>query len=157
MAQQEQMKFAWRIVGLLVGGVFIFAGLSKIVGLQPFRLLDPMEFARDIDNYKILPWTICVGLALYLPWLEVICGLALIFRRWYSGALTILFALLLVFIGATIAAKTRGIDITCGCFGHLSNQLSFAWHLALDFAIVAAVIALWRWDRGRATRSEAIS
>ena len=141
------MKFAWRIIDLLVGGVFIFAGLSKIIGLQPFRFLDPMEFARDIDNYKMLPWTICVGLALYLPWLEVICGLALIFRRWYSGALTILFALLLVFIGASIAAKTRGIDITCGCFGHLSNQLSFAWHLALDFAIVAAVVVLWRWDR----------
>jgi putative oxidoreductase len=156
MAQQEQMKFAWRIVGLLVGGVFIFAGLSKIVDLQPFRFLDPMEFARDIDNYKMLPWTICVGLALYLPWLEVICGLALIVRRWYSGALRILFALLLVFIGASIAAKMRGIDITCGCFGHLSNQLSFAWHLALDFAIVAAVAALWRWDRRRSTPSEAI-
>jgi uncharacterized membrane protein YphA (DoxX/SURF4 family) len=147
MAEPEQMKFAWRIVGLLLGGVFIFAGFTKIVDLQPFRFLDPMEFARDIDNYKMLPWSICVGLALYLPWLEMICGLALIFRRWYSGALTILFALLLVFIGASIAAKTRGIDITCGCFGHLSNQLSFAWHLVLDFAILAAVAALWYWDR----------
>lgn len=151
------MKFAWRIIGLLVGGVFIFAGLSKIVGLQPLRFLDPMEFARDIDNYKMLPWAICVAFALYLPWLEVICGLALIFRRWYSGALTILFALLLVFIGASIAAKTRGIDITCGCFGHLSNQLSFAWHLALDFAIVAAVIALWRWDRASHRAAELTS
>jgi len=140
------MKLAWRIVGLLVGAVFVFAGLTKIVDFQPFRFLDPMDFARDIDNYKILPWGICVALALYLPWLEVICGIALIFRRWYSGALTILFALLVVFIGASIAAKTRGIDITCGCFGHLSNQLSFAWHLALDFAIVAAVVALW-WKR----------
>jgi len=141
------MNFVWRILGWLVGGVFIFAGLTKIVGFQPFHWLDPMEFARDIDNYKMLPWTISVGLALYLPWLEVICGLALIFRRWYSGALAILFALLLVFIGASIVAKTRGIDVSCGCFGHLSNQLSFAWHLALDFAIVAAVAALWLSDR----------
>ena len=141
------MKLAWRILGFLVGGLFIFAGLTKIVGLQPFHWLDPMEFARDIDNYKMLPWTISVGLALYLPWLEVICGLALIVRRWYSGALAILFALLVVFIGASIVAKTRGIDVSCGCFGHLSSQLSFAWHLALDFAIVAAVGALWLWDR----------
>ena len=141
------MNLVWRILGFLVGSVFIFAGLTKIVGLQPFHWLDPMEFARDIDNYKMLPWTISVGLALYLPWLEVICGLALIFRRWYSGALAILFTLLLVFIGASIVAKTRGIDVSCGCFGHLSNQLSFAWHLALDFAIVAAVAALWLSDR----------
>src|SRR5436190_9038663 len=141
------MKFVLCIVSLLVGALFVFAGVSKIVDFQPFQFLDPMAFARDIDNYKMLPWTISVGLALYLPWLEVICGLALIFRRWYSGALAILFALLLVFIGASIVAKTRGIDVSCGCFGHLSNQLSFAWHLALDFAIVAAVAALWLSDR----------
>ena len=156
MAQPKQMKLAWRILGLLVAGVFIFAGLIKIVGFQPFQFLDPMEFARDIDNYKMLPWAVSVGLALYLPWLEVICGLALIFRRWYSGALAILFALLVVFIGASIVAKTRGIDVSCGCFGHLSDQLTFAWHLALDLAIVAAVVALWWWDRGRPARSEAI-
>jgi putative oxidoreductase len=143
MAQDAQMKFAWRLVGLLVGAVFIFAGLSKLVDFQPFRFLDPMDFARDIDNYKILPWTISVWLAFYLPWLELICGIALVFRRLSSGALAILFVLLLVFIGATIAAKMRGIDIACGCFGHFSGQLSFAWHLALDFAILAGLCGLF--------------
>jgi uncharacterized membrane protein YphA (DoxX/SURF4 family) len=137
------MKFAWRIVGLLIGAVFIFAGLTKMVDFQPFRILDPMEFARDIDNYKLLPWSMSVLLALYLPWLEMICGLALIVRRFYSGALALLLALLLVFIGASFAAKARGIDITCGCFGHVSDQLSFTWHMVLDLAILAAVVALW--------------
>jgi hypothetical protein len=142
------MKFAWRIVGLLVGAVFIFAGLTKIVDFQPFRVLDPMDFARDIDNYKILPWWMNVQLALYLPWLEIICGLALMLRRLYSGALALLLALLVVFIGASFAAKARGIDITCGCFGHVSDQLSFAWHMVLDLAIFAALVALWKLDRG---------
>jgi putative oxidoreductase len=142
------MKFAWRIVGLLLGAVFIFAGLTKMVDFQPFRVLDPMDFARDIDNYKILPWSINVLLALYLPWLEIICGLALVLRRLYSGALALLLALLVVFIGASFAAKARGIDITCGCFGHVSDQLSFAWHMVLDLAILAAVVALWKLDRG---------
>jgi putative oxidoreductase len=137
------MKFAWRIVGLLIGAVFIFAGLTKIVDLQPFRILDPMDFARGIDNYKLLPWLMSVLLALYLPWLEIICGLALIGRRFYSGALALLLALLLVFIGASFAAKARGLDITCGCFGHVSDQLSFTWHMVLDLAILAAVVALW--------------
>jgi len=140
------MKFAWRIVGLLVGAVFVFAGLSKIVDFQLFRFLDPMDLARDIDNYKILPWAISVWLAFYLPWLEIICGLALIFRRMYSGALALALALMVVFIGASIAAKARGIDIKCGCFGHVSDQLSFAWHMVLDFAILAGVVTLWRWN-----------
>jgi putative oxidoreductase len=137
------MKFAWRILGLLVGAVFVFAGVTKIIDFQPIRFLDPMDFARDIDNYKILPWRVSVQLALYLPWLEIICGLALMLRRLYSGALALLLALLLVFIGASFAAKARGIDITCGCFGHVSDQLSFAWHMVLDFAILAAIVALW--------------
>jgi putative oxidoreductase len=137
------MKFVWRIVGLLVGAVFIFAGVTKMVDFQPFRFLDPMDFARNIDNYKILPWWMSVQLALYLPWLEIICGLALVLRRLYSGALALLLALLIVFIGASFAAKARGIDITCGCFGHVSDQLSFTWHMVLDLAILAAVVALW--------------
>ena len=102
-----------------------------------------MEFARGIDNYKILPWAVSVGLALFLPWLEIICGLALIFRRLYSGAIALVLALMLVFIVASIAAKARGIDITCGCFGHVSDQLSFAWHMVLDFAILGALVASW--------------
>jgi uncharacterized membrane protein YphA (DoxX/SURF4 family) len=137
------MKFVWRIIGLLIGAVFIFAGLTKMVDFQPFRVLDPTDFARDIDNYKMLPWSMNVLLALYLPWLEIICGLGLVLRRLYSGALALLLALLVVFIGASFAAKARGIDITCGCFGHVSDQLSFAWHMVLDLAILAAVVALW--------------
>ncbi len=143
MAEDASMKVAWRIVGLLLGAVFIFAGLTKIIDFQPFRVLDPMDFARGIDNYKILPWWMSVKLALYLPWLEIICGLALVVRRLYSGAVALLLALLVVFICATIAAKARGIDSTCGCFGHVSDQLSFTWHMVLDFALLAAMIALW--------------
>lgn len=129
----------WRLLAIIIGLLFIYAGALKV--------WDPVRFAGDIENYHVLPWTVNVGLAFYLPWLEIICGLALIFRRWYSGALTILLALLVVFIGATIAAKMRGIDISCGCFGHVSDQLSFAWHLVLDLAILGAVAALWKWDR----------
>jgi hypothetical protein len=83
-----------------------------------------------------------VGLAFYLPWLEILCGLALIFRLFYRGALSILTALVVVFLVATIAAKVRGLDITCGCFGHASQNWSFPAHLALDLGILAALAAL---------------
>ena len=125
----------WRILAIVVGALFVYAGVLKV--------WDPIHFASDIENYHVLPWSFNVRLAFYLPWLEIICGLALIFRRLYSGALAFLLVLLLVFIGVSIAAKARGIDITCGCFGHVSDQLSFTWHLVLDFAILAAVATLW--------------
>ena len=124
----------WRIVDLIVGGIFIYAGVIKA--------LDPVQFANDIDNYKALPWFISVRLAFYLPWLEIFCGLAVIFRFLYRGGLSILSALIAVFVGATIAAKMRGLDISCGCFGHASKNWNFAQHMAVDLAILAALIAL---------------
>ena len=128
-------QFAWRILDLIVGGTFVYAGGIKA--------LDPVRFGLDIDNYKSLPWFISVRLAFYLPWLEIFCGLALIFRFLYRGGLSILTALILVFIGATIAAKARGLDITCGCFGHASEHWSFPQHMAIDLAILVGLVALW--------------
>src|SRR6266567_1375698 len=135
-------KFFSRIVDLIIGGVFIYAGAIKA--------LDPIGFANDIDNYKILPWAISVRLAFYLPWLEILCGLALIARRLYLGGLSILTALASIFIIATIAAKARGLDITCGCFGHASKNWSFSAHLILDLLILLAALLLF----SRASRTE---
>jgi hypothetical protein len=161
MAQIAKVKFIWRIVDFVVAGIFIVAGLTKIfdldhviadlrhlrlgdllIDLQSIRLADPAGFANDIDNYKILPWTISVALAFYLPWLEIFCGFALIVRRLYLGGLSILSALISIFIVATIAARVRGLDITCGCFGHASQHWNFPAHVALDLAILAALLAL---------------
>ena len=143
MGQEEQMKYLWRIVDLIVGGIFIYAGAIKA--------LDPVQFANDIDNYKTLPWFISVRLALYLPWLEIFCGIAIIFRFLYRGGLSILTALIVVFIGATVAAKMRGLDITCGCFGHASKNWNFSTHLVMDSLILAAALALfsrvWRTEK----------
>jgi len=128
------MQVVWRSLAFIIGAIFIYAGVIKA--------LDPVQFANDIDNYKILPWTIGVGLAFYLPWLEMFCGLALISRFFYGGALAVLTGLTSVFLVATVAAKVRGLDITCGCFGHASQNWSFPAHLAVDLAILAALLAL---------------
>jgi uncharacterized membrane protein YphA (DoxX/SURF4 family) len=128
------MKFVWRSLDLIVGGIFIYAGVIKV--------LDPIQFGIDIDNYKTLPWAVAVPLSFYLPWLEILCGVALVFRFLYRGGLSILAGLTAVFIVATIAAKVRGLDITCGCFGHASKNWSFSTHLALDLAILGALVAL---------------
>jgi putative oxidoreductase len=131
-SQNQRFPIVWRIIDFVIGGLFIYAGVLKA--------LDPIRFGIDIDNYKILPWTIGIRLAFYLPWLEILAGVALISRRLYRGGLTILIALMIVFIGATIVAKARGLDITCGCFGHASKNLSFSWHLALDLVILGGLV-----------------
>ncbi len=124
------------LIAVVVGALFVYAGAVKV--------LDPVGFAGDIENYKMMPWPIGVRLAFYLPWLEILCGLALITRFLYRGGVLILTALMAVFVVATIVAKARGLDISCGCFGHASKYLSFAWHLALDFVLLGALLFLWR-------------
>jgi putative oxidoreductase len=135
-------SFLWRIIDLVVGGIFIYAGAIKA--------LDPIRFGLDIDNYKILPWAVSIRFAFYLPSLEILCGLALILRFLYRGGLSILGVLVLTFLGATIAAKVRGLDITCGCFGHASQNWSFPQHLAVDLALLVAVVFLWFSERAAA-------
>ena len=125
-----------RIVAILIGALFIYAGAVKII--------DPVEFARDIDNYKMLPWKLGVGLALYLPWLEIFCGLALITRILFRGSVFIVTGLMTLFILASIVAKARGLDVSCGCFGHASKYLNFSWHLALDFLLLGGLLLLWK-------------
>src|SRR6266446_1718313 len=135
------VKFVWRIVDLVVGGIFIYAGAIKA--------LDPIRFASDIDNYKILPWMIGVRLAFYLPWLEIFCGLALIARRLYLGGLSILTALFSIFSVATVAAKVRGLVIRCVCFRHASKNWSFSPQLAHDLVLLVALLSLVRKSPGR--------
>jgi len=135
-------RYVFRILDLLLGGIFIYAGVIKA--------FDPVGFANDIDNYKTIPWFLSVRLAFYLPWLEIFCGLALILRFLYRGGLSILTALILIFIAATVGAKARGLDITCGCFGHASQHWSFSQHLALDLILLVAVLALF----SRASQAE---
>ena len=151
----------WRILDFVLAGVFIFAGLSKMFDLDHlladlihlrfgnawvhFRQLpaaSPLEFAIGIDNFKLLPWPVSVALAFYLPWLEIFCALGLMFRLLYRGALALLIMLIVVFTIAITAAKVRGLDITCGCFGHASQHWSFPSHLATNLAILAGLLAL---------------
>ena len=130
--------FVRRGLALLVGAVFVYAGTIK--------LLDPLRFAADIANYEIVPWSVAIRLAFYLPWLEVLCGLALIFQRLFSGAMLVTGTLMLIFLGATISLKARGLDVNCGCFGSVVN-LGFGGHLVLDLALLAVLILLWYWPR----------
>jgi len=132
----SSLTIASRIVAIVIGILFIYAGVVKV--------MEPAEFARDIDNYKMLPWKVGVGLAVYLPWLEIFCGLALITRVLYRGGVFIVTGLMSLFIIASIVAKARGLDVSCGCFGHASKYLNFSWHLALDFLLLGGLLLLWK-------------
>ena len=135
MTALPQTKVARRMVAIIVGAVFIYAGILKV--------RDPLRFASDINNYQMIPWSVGVRFAFYLPWLELLCGLALVFHRFFSGAVAITIALLLAFIGATAWARIHGIDVSCGCFGSAGTNLTLTWHLVILGGLFLALVYLW--------------
>lgn len=94
---------------ILLAAAFFYAGGIKA--------LDPAAFALAIDNYRLLPYSAAAALAVYLPWLEIACGIGLFWSRLRLGALAVLVALCVVFGGAIASAVMRDLDIGCGCFG----------------------------------------
>ena len=135
MTALPRSKILERILAIIVGAVFIYAGFLKA--------RDPVHFASDISNYQMVPWSVGVRFAFYLPWLELVCGFALVLHRFFSGALAITIALLLAFLGATAWARIHGIDVSCGCFGSAGTNLTLAWHLAILAGLLLATIYLW--------------
>jgi putative oxidoreductase len=121
----------------LAGGVFLVAGVLKV--------LDPARFAADIDHFRLLPYFAVAPLALYLPWLEVICGLAVLVGAWRRSALVLLLALTIVFIAIITSAWMRGLDIRCGCFGAASTA-PLAYDLVFDLVLGGVLFRLWRTE-----------
>jgi uncharacterized membrane protein YphA (DoxX/SURF4 family) len=95
-------------VQLALGVIFIAAALPKIV--------DPPSFAHMIYNYRIVPGSLVNLSALAMPWVELLCGVALVLGIWRGTARTLIAAMLVTFIIAISINLIRGNAIDCGCF-----------------------------------------
>ncbi len=120
----------------VVAAVFLFAAIDKV--------LDPTSFATDIDNYRMVPDALIGPMAVALPLVEVLVGLALVTGVHARGAAVVAAAMLVAFAVAMIQAIARGIDLDCGCFGTvIETQVSWltvARNVALTIA--CAVVAM---------------
>ena len=99
---------------LILGGVFIYASIDKI--------LNPGDFAKIISNYHVLPFGLENLLAITLPWLELFAGICLIIGVFIDGATVLVVLMNIVFIFAISQALARGISIECGCFSVASDS-----------------------------------
>jgi uncharacterized membrane protein YphA (DoxX/SURF4 family) len=118
---------------LLVGGMFVYASFYKII--------DPGAFAKSIWYYHLVPGKWINLMAIVLPWLEIVCGLALIVGFWHRGAALWSNIMLLVFIAALSSTIVRGISIDCGCFRAAQSATHSAWN-SLGFDVVALLFGL---------------
>lgn len=101
-----------RLAQIALGVLFLTAALGKIGDLS--------NFALQVHNYRLAPvWSENL-LAMTLPWVELMAGLALVLGVRPRAGGVILLVLLMVFTVAVGAAWARGLDFECGCFGKAS-------------------------------------
>ncbi len=102
------MRWAYHCSRLLLGGLFIYAGLAKAANVA--------AFAGEVSNYKILPYAWNFLAAAVLPYIEVLAGFLLLLNRKVRPASLVLGGLTAVFIAALASVLARGMNIDCGCF-----------------------------------------
>jgi uncharacterized membrane protein YphA (DoxX/SURF4 family) len=99
---------------------FVLAAFFAVAGF--LKIADPPGFAHEIHNYGLVPGAAVNAMALILPWLEVVAGVALFLGIAKRSAARILGILLLVFIIALSINLARGRPVDCGCFGAAKVQ-----------------------------------
>ena len=105
------------VLRLYLSGVFIYASLHKINF--------PAEFADNIAGYLIVPYWLVNPLAVFMPWLELVCGLFLLAGVRVRAASLLIGGMLIMFTLAVIVALVQNTPIGCGCFQSVGEAISW--------------------------------
>ena len=140
MAIVEAKAYLILITRLVIAAAFILAALPKIQ--------DPIAFAASVDGFRVVGGELTMWVALLLPWVELVIGLGLLVPQLRLGSGFIIGALLVAFIGLHLSAWSRGLDISCGCFGPETRDTTpnYLWLLGRNFALLLATIIVFRRD-----------
>jgi uncharacterized membrane protein YphA (DoxX/SURF4 family) len=99
---------------LVVGQVFIFAGLMKVA--------DPQSLAESIIAFDVISKdneTLISLAAHILPWTEIIAGVLLVLGLFSRAAATIILLMVGGFVLLVVDALKQDHTVICGCFGDL--------------------------------------
>lgn len=120
-------------IRLVLGGVFVWAGTTKLV--------QPSSFVETVAAFAILPVDWIAPFALSVIWIELIAGGLLLLDIWPRSNALVVLALLVVFSAALGINMYRGNDVACGCFGG-DGSSSLAWALLRDLLLAGGAAVL---------------
>jgi hypothetical protein len=86
-------------------------------------------------------------LATILPWMEMLCGLALTAGVLVQASALLSGALFVVFTAAVVSALMRDLDISCGCFTQDPAVSRISWWKIGENVILIAVAAFLYYSR----------
>ena len=108
--EQKTYRLAYWIASFIIGAPFL-SGY--------YKMLQPADFALAVYRFHLLPGFLVNAVSLYIPWLELGCGVCLLFIPKYRvAALWISLGLLVLFPAGIAINLIRGSAFGCGCFSH---------------------------------------
>lgn len=127
---------------LCLGGLFIYASLSKI--------RDPLRFKNIVANYEVLPYWMVNITAAVLPWLEFWTGVLVLMGILVRACIVMQGSLLVLFILVTGLNIARGMEFYCGCFAEdtIAGGISY-WHVIFNVLWLLMAGALFILERRR--------
>ncbi len=123
---------------LYIGILFLYASMVKI----PY----PAEFAEALASYQIVPYWALNFVAVYLPWVELTCGLFLIIGLSTRAASAVIALLLVCFAIGQAVNLIRGLPISCGCFENAGDPITW-WDIPLDLGWMLLSVQIFFFDR----------
>lgn len=130
------------IFKLLLAGIYLFAGGSKIINLYLFK-------ATILAYYPFLPELLAVVIAIVFPWVEILASLSLVLNWKTKYSSVFLLLLSLFFMVQIILNYSNILPYGCGCFGFSGPEKISLYHVFRDFAIMllAGWVCLKEWKR----------
>jgi uncharacterized membrane protein YphA (DoxX/SURF4 family) len=137
--------WTYHIIRFILGSIFVYAGFMK--------LIDPKAFARIISQYDIVPDFLLAPFAIGLPAIEFLAGLGLILN--IRGSLSVIFSLLLIFVGVLGYGILNDLNGDCGCFSpeEIISQNSLTQAFYRDLFMIAGVFLLFLSRTSRVLRN----
>lgn len=131
---------------LALGGMFAYLAVRKLLN-------DPMTFAKAVHQYQVLPQDppeLANVITIVLPWLELVCAIAVLLGLFLRGAAALMLAQLLVFTPSIymfgIKLFNQGkfdslckINFDCGCG---TEKEYFCTKLATNLGLMAAAVII---------------
>jgi len=110
-------RYLTLVCRVLLAAIFLLSSVGKLVDLERYSV-------DAVYNFGILPMWLARPFGLVMPFIELLCGLGLLF-----GVLTRLSALgsalmSLAFFVAKAIVLAQGRSIECGCFGAIIDTLA---------------------------------
>ena len=118
------------LLRMIISVVFVYASFHKII--------NPLEFAKQVALFDILPSSLIYPFSYTLPFLELLCGILIWIPKIRISASILNLLMMTAFIIAISYALILGKDLNCGCFGN-DDRIGIS-KLLMDVALMLIII-----------------